>query len=354
MANLRYLSIFIVFAFANQFILARPLFCNLCLHAIDLSKSLLTSDFFIHILQYYDHRSCLKTYDEQHCSERDKYVTNFEFRAQFSMINSEEICINLDLCNDVQYEEDSNYRNISHILRNTKPFTNYGKYTPSPAKTLKFVLFADVHIDHDYMEGKPVNCKNNICCRKDSKQDPAKPDEKAGKFGHAGRCDLPWATVDSFLHYSTENIRPDFILYLGDNPAHNTWQQDRETHLRGLHEVAKTLQDLYKEPVYPLLGNHEGYPCDQFDVDSNAETHNWITKDVIKTWEKWLTPEMAKSFAKNGCYSTLYKDTKLRILSITPFVMLADNKYLWGNQTDPLGVVFFVTLYKIKAWMARK
>ena len=157
-------------------------------------------------------------------------------------------------------------------------------------------------------------------------------------FGYIGRCDIPLATVQSFFDDFFNKTHPDFILYLGDNPAHNTWQQEKDTHLRGLKEVTAEIKKRFKGPVYPVLGNHEGIPCDQFDFE-NPNTHSWIFKDSLEVWKDWFTPESRESYLKNGCYSQLFKDTKLRILALNPFVALNDNRYSWGNQTDLMGVV---------------
>ena len=146
-------------------------------------------------------------------------------------------------------------------------------------------------------------------------------------------------TVDSFLEFATKKVDSDFLLFLGDSPAHNTWQQEKKDHLRGLKEVSSKFQQMYDKPVYPLLGNHEGYPSNQFDINEKTNNTQWVIDETVKTWDKWLTKEMKEEFLRNGCYSTLYKSTKLRIIQITPFVQMAVNFYLWGNQTDPLGVL---------------
>ncbi len=116
------------------------------------------------------------------------------------------------------------------------------------------------------------------------------------------------------------------------------WQQEKESHQRGLKEFSEKLQGIYNKPVYPVLGNHEGYPCDQFDVN-NPESHGWILTNSAKAWEKWLPKEAQETYLKIGCYSIKHPGTKLRIVALNPFVQMSDNKYMWGNQTDPLGVL---------------
>jgi len=183
-----------------------------------------------------------------------------------------------------------------------------------------------------------TSCKKPICCRNESGK--AEPGAGAGKFGHLGSCDIPWVTVESFIDYAANQIKPDFIIYLGDSPAHDSWQQEKDDHLKEVEQISKVLQEKYKGPVYPLLGNHEGYPYDQFDTE-DPETHRWLVEGTLKAWDPWFTQEMKKTFKQNGCYSALFNDTKLRIIGLTPFAQLNTNRYAWGNQTDNFGVVFF-------------
>lgn len=41
--------------------------------------------------------------------------------------------------------------------------------------------------------------------------------------------------------------------------------------------------------VYPILGNHEGLPCDAFDVHN--KTHQWILDNLTEIWGTWFTKE---------------------------------------------------------------
>jgi len=133
-------------------------------------------------------------------------------------------------------------------------------------------------------------------------------------------------------------MKPDFVIFLGDTPDHDVMNQTAERHLRALQDFSKLLQEKYKGPVYPVLGNHEAFPADTFDVAPNGK-HNWIIKESLKAWEPWLTQDMKKTFEEIGCYSTLHGDTNLRIIGLNPFVQLGSNILIWKNQTDPLGTV---------------
>lgn len=41
--------------------------------------------------------------------------------------------------------------------------------------------------------------------------------------------------------------------------------------------------------VYPIIGNHEAMPCDQFDVHSKA--HDWIMEELTDMWGHWFTED---------------------------------------------------------------
>jgi len=85
--------------------------------------------------------------------------------------------------------------------------------------------------------------------------------------------------------------------------------------------------------VYPVLGNHEGFPCDQFDL--KGDKHQWILDNASDLWRQWFTEESYISFRKYGRYSQLHPGTKLRIMTVNTFLYGVLNSYLWSDSTDP-------------------
>lgn len=60
----------------------------------------------------------------------------------------------------------------------------------------------------------------------------------------------------------------DFIMWTGDNPPHDIWEESRTTQLFRTEYLVDRLYAAYADSnvtVYPALGNHETYPCDQYD-----------------------------------------------------------------------------------------
>ena len=58
----------------------------------------------------------------------------------------------------------------------------------------------------------------------------------------------------------------------------------------------KLISTWYKErgykgtgKVYPIAGNHEGLPCDSFDIYGKG--HQWILDNMTEFWGDWFTTE---------------------------------------------------------------
>lgn len=78
-----------------------------------------------------------------------------------------------------------------------------------------------MHLDFYYEEGTNAACDNFICCRADSgvANDPS---NAAGPWG-SYLCDLPHKVLVHFLQFAKNEIKPDMLLWTGDNSAHNVW-----------------------------------------------------------------------------------------------------------------------------------
>ena len=309
--------------------------CNTCMSTIDFFKSILVSKASLRVGQFFDYLFCIRKNTDDYCRKREINLVGNKYYPMFTVINSEEICNKMSFCHDYKYIEDLFSKYSFRVLKDTPPFV---QHEIEPKKNpFKILVVTDIHIDFGYKENRSVSCKSAICCRDDSGLPNNGSNEKSGKYGYLGNCDIPLITAESFVDYASEYVKPDAIIYLGDNPAHNMWEQTKEGHLEELKIFSKLLER-FNTTVYPALGNHEGYPCDQFDTSANG-SHQWITNEVLDIWNKWLTSEMRDTFRKNGCYSTKVNGTELKIIQINPFVELSNNRYSWGNQTDPLEVL---------------
>ena len=136
------------------------------------------------------------------------------------------------------------------------------------------------------------------------------------------------------------DIKPDSVMWLGDNPSHTVWNQSSAHHLDGIYHISRVLQAGHYDSVgsvYPILGNHEGLPCDIFDFE--GKTHDWVINGTAASWKPWFTPEAYQQYRHTGSYSQLHPGTKLRIIGLNDLVHDSVNTYLWKNATDPWGVV---------------
>lgn len=116
---------------------------------------------------------------------------------------------------------------------------------------------ADLHIDLDYTEGsKRQGCGDIMCCR--GKQ-ASKFEDRAGKWGDY-LCDLPIQTLQQ-IHISEQNAgNPDFIIWTGDNVAHDVVKTPFESAESTLL-ITDYIKEYYPDAiVYPIHGNHEFAP----------------------------------------------------------------------------------------------
>jgi sphingomyelin phosphodiesterase len=163
--------------------------------------------------------------------------------------------------------------------------------------------------------------------------------EAAGRWGFQGRCDIPYRTLENFVKNIVENIKPDLILWTGDNPPHNPWG---ENYKEEIYEITKLFIDLllnkynYTKPVFPSIGNHEEDISDQYNPYSRQREAEFL-KAFGNFYKPWLSDEQYRSFIKNGYYTKKYLDTKLRIISINCFLCDNLNFFLIENPTDPHG-----------------
>eukprot|EP00826_Nyctotherus_ovalis_P024872 TRINITY_DN1919_c0_g2_i5.p2 TRINITY_DN1919_c0_g2~~TRINITY_DN1919_c0_g2_i5.p2 ORF type:complete len:338 (-),score=57.37 TRINITY_DN1919_c0_g2_i5:790-1803(-) len=328
-----FLSLSIHLAVASESIL-----CNACTSTVQWFKSMLQSEgaqVFVKALWMF---ICSGSHVESYCEGMNKNIVRQVHRAAVDIFVAEEICTKLLMCTEFRYIEDPLKEFLTKSTFNSPPLIDYEKPASEVVNPIKLLVVTDIHIDYGYQEGKVTECSDNICCRKAS-LDPKGNEPRAGKFGFLGKCDIPLITAQSFAEYALKNAKPDAVLFLGDTPAHDMWEQTRTNFYRGLSEFVGLLRQ-FEVPVYPVLGNHEGYPLDNFEFKKNG-AHQWAVDQTLEIWGDLLTGEMKTTFRQNGCYSTLMKGTNLRILALTSFAQLSDNVYLWADQNNPANVVCF-------------
>lgn len=155
-----------------------------------------------------------------------------------------------------------------------------------------------------------------------------------------GKCDLPLKTLESFVEFSFSKINPDFIIWTGDNPSHVEWKNNTQEEV---FQVTKIFSDLLKInsnkinqtiPIYPVLGNHEKFPSDQFYPYDN-QTEKPLLKTIGDIWKDFLGYEAYDQFIHYGFYTKMHLNTNLRIISYNSLLCDVVDFYLIKDPTDP-------------------
>ncbi|GFN96995.1 sphingomyelin phosphodiesterase [Plakobranchus ocellatus] len=222
---------------------------------------------------------------------------------------------------------------------------------PKPsAPTLRVLHLTDLHLDFQYREGANADCREPLCCREDdaalayynsSVPSVKESGDKAGKYGHYGTCDIPSVTLVSlFKHLKNQSEKFDYILFTGDVPPHDIWNQSRADQLRYLHTLDEMFQtNLPGVPVYWAVGNHEAAPCNSFVIPGlPGRNMSWLYEPLAQVWGRWLPQDALSTVRSCAGYSVSpYKG--FRIISINSNYCNKDNPWILLNTTDPCGTL---------------
>jgi len=128
------------------------------------------------------------------------------------------------------------------------------------------------------------------------------------------------------------------IVWTGDNTAHDIWNQTMETQTDSTQVITDILQQYFpNSDVYPMFGNHEAYPCDQFDTIGNSS--QWLTEKLAGMWKDWLDEEALKTFREKSFYSTVNHERNVKVIALDTQSCDTQNYFLIRNPTDPMGQV---------------
>ena len=200
--------------------------------------------------------------------------------------------------------------------------------TDSDVEVGYFIQLTDIHMDEMYQPGTAVDCDTPLCCE---------AQYGAGSAAYWGeyKCDGNLPMFLSLMKELRTNWVPkiDFLVYTGDTPRHNIWNQTREYNL-GRERAVMDL--LYSElgpslKVYPSLGNHEAEPCDQFQPYPN---NTWMTYPVAQMWSRWL-PQEALSTVQVGGYYTISLSKALRLVVVNTQYYDLFNFWMLLDIKDP-------------------
>ncbi|XP_046574679.1 sphingomyelin phosphodiesterase A-like [Haliotis rubra] len=200
----------------------------------------------------------------------------------------------------------------------------------SSSDPIRIVQIADIHLDRLYTEGSPTECRMNICCRRELSGTGS-----AGKFGDYN-CDVPMRTVEAVLsHIAALDPQPDFVIYTGDAPPHDTWEESWFTQLNADLHVINTIKSyLPGIPVYPVLGNHESFP--QSEYYQPHQEYKTLNINTAEWWQQLfdIPADQLRNIQYSAYYTALVQP-RLRILAINTDYWYSLNFYSLLNHKVP-------------------
>lgn len=207
---------------------------------------------------------------------------------------------------------------------------------PQPdSPTLRVLHLTDIHMDTFYAPDTKAVCHEPLCCRADDGNIGPFP-SGAGRYGDYRDCDTPiWTLHGLFTHLQTQQF--DYILWTGDLPAHNIWNQTRADQEQILYNLTALLDKYFPgKPIFPALGNHESSPVNSFpphNIDG-GQSISWLYDALAESWGSWL-PEDALETVRKGAYYTVTPFPGFRIISLNMNACNNMNWWLYLNTTDP-------------------
>ncbi|XP_076293529.1 sphingomyelin phosphodiesterase isoform X2 [Lasioglossum baleicum] len=204
---------------------------------------------------------------------------------------------------------------------------------------LKILQLTDFHYDPAYEPRGNAQCKEPICCRKG--QNNTNVESLAGYWGDYNACDTPWhSIVDALTHINDTHRDLNYVYFTGDIIDHGVWETSKEGNTKSLVKTYNKIHETFGEiPVYPILGNHEPNPMNQFapkSITSDDITTNWLYKLVADLWigYGWL-PESTRSTIHDGGYYTVSPTKGFRVIALNSNICYSYNWWLWYTPRDP-------------------
>eukprot|EP00118_Oscarella_pearsei_P010009 m.59311 g.59311 ORF g.59311 m.59311 type:complete len:554 (+) comp34881_c0_seq1:24-1685(+) len=238
----------------------------------------------------------------------DSYGPPTLFIVAQSLLSPLDICRKLEFCPKERRRANERMKAKHPHVKTGSPRRKRPLVTDK-SSLIRILHLTDIHLDHKYDPGTSVDCGFFICCRPD-----LGGSGKAGAFG-AYSCDLPLTTLDHLTGYlKTMDPQPDFIIYTGDNPSHDVWEESPESQAEATDFLVKYMSVHFPDKtIYPALGNHETFPESFY----YPPFYRNVTRELSRVWKTWV--DLSESAAKTieaGAYYTLLIRPGLRLLAL--------------------------------------
>jgi sphingomyelin phosphodiesterase len=232
------------------------------------------------------------------------------------------VCQHLRLCPS----NTSVYRHFPPTSKMTKIKTTPTTPTTPTMKnsSIGYILqLSDIHFDPFYQVGSSSRCSDPLCCRSGT---PTNLTDRAGPYGSIG-CDSNEALINSFFTQAHQLYpQPDLILWTGDAPCHDIWNQSLSRNQNASRAIAAWVNQYFPGiPVVVAIGNHENFPSDQ---DPGPINNTNLIEGLLEAWNDSMSPEEISTFSYAGYYSHLVPPSKLRIISLNSDLGMSTNLWL--------------------------
>jgi sphingomyelin phosphodiesterase len=173
------------------------------------------------------------------------------------------------------------------------------------------------------------NCNYEfICCRYTFPNTT----RKAGQFGapEGKFCNTPLVTIQStfdFMKTYSQRLtpKPTFLIMGGDFHGHDMDLQTKASTLQKLNEFTEFAEGMKSGmKVFPTIGNHDGFPCDQLDYRPGNDMFN----EYSKIWAKHRFTSESISNIRKGAYYTELIIPGLRIITMNTQIFSRTNYYV--------------------------
>nr|XP_027229241.1 sphingomyelin phosphodiesterase-like [Penaeus vannamei] len=212
---------------------------------------------------------------------------------------------------------------------------------PGPdAPTLKVLHLSDTHMDPLYAPGSNAACPEELCCREESGIAETEEDEAWywGDYRHCGSP--PWMLEDMLAHARAAHPDLDYVMWTGDVVPHNMWSTSREWNLRLVRETNALVRKWFPDvPVFPVVGNHEMSPLDQYSNPGDAPEElsaDWLYEELAAQWAHLIPSFNDSTVLHAGYYSVLIKPG-FRVISFNSMFGYGSNIWLVQTSNDPAG-----------------
>ncbi|XP_066150731.1 sphingomyelin phosphodiesterase-like isoform X2 [Euwallacea fornicatus] len=217
----------------------------------------------------------------------------------------------------------------------TSPLTRFKE----GLSVFKVLQISDTHYDLDYAEGAVANCEEPLCCRNYSTPRTDEDLMPAGRWGSYEKCDAPRAMLQNMFDFiALQHPDIDYILWTGDIPPHDIWNQTKENNLNVIEETIDMIFKAFPNtPIFPAIGNHESSPAGNFAppwMTNSDHSISWLYDKISPSWLKWLPPNAEPTVRHGAFYSVLLRPG-FRLISINTNYCHSLSWWLLVNSTDP-------------------